>query len=114
MKEFICKQACTFSGRLYREGDPLKVTDDTEVPIYFKQVGGASVKTISETKPAKAPEQPKPTLVDVLAELDHSNDDHWNQNGAPSVKAVEKLMGDTSITAADIKEAAPELKRITE
>lgn len=106
MKEFVCDTACTFGGRLFQVGDPLTVTDDTEVPKHFRKTAGPVTEEASDSGP-------KMTLEEALASLDHDNDEHWTKAGAPLVKAVEKLMGDTSITAADINEAAPDLKRET-
>lgn len=100
MKEFKCITTCTYGGRLFQAGDPLKVSDDEEVPKHFKQVGG-------EVKAKTAI-----SLTEALDLLDNDNDDHWTQKGLPDVKAVEAIMGEgADVSRADIEEAAPDLKR---
>ena len=48
----------------------------------------------------------------ALLELDHSNDDHWNADGRPAMKAVEAAAdGDTSITREEVEAVDPNFVR---
>lgn len=56
----------------------------------------------------------KETLIEVLHSLDHSDDLLWTDDGLPTVKAVQDIAGDTSITRAKINDAAPGFARKVE
>lgn len=51
------------------------------------------------------------TIPQALSQLDPSNDDHWTGDGAPRVDVVQKLTGLSSLTRAQIVEAAPKFTR---
>ncbi len=47
----------------------------------------------------------------ALKQLDHANDDHWNEsNGKPSTKAVTELVG-RKVTRAEIEDVDPDFVR---
>jgi hypothetical protein len=50
------------------------------------------------------------TLQDVLAQLDHADEEYWTKSGRPSVDAVSALLG-RGVTRAEIDAAAPALVR---
>jgi len=50
-------------------------------------------------------------LLEAVHLLDHSDDDHWTQDGLPSVEAVSGLIG-SKVTRAEITAAAPNIKRL--
>ncbi|MCK5612907.1 hypothetical protein KAR91_64130 [Candidatus Pacearchaeota archaeon] len=52
-----------------------------------------------------------PTILEALSQLDPQNDDHWTANGSPRMDAIEELIGDSSVTRADVTNAAPEFSR---
>ncbi len=54
------------------------------------------------------------SIRDALDKLDATNDGHWTADGKPAMKAVEELLGDTSVTRADVDKAAPDLRRPSE
>jgi hypothetical protein len=47
----------------------------------------------------------------ALAKLDPANPDHWTNDGAPRMGAVEELVGTKSVTRADVAKAAPNFSR---
>lgn len=49
---------------------------------------------------------PPKTLVDYIYELDQNNDEHWNSDGKPSLKAIQNRAGEYFSRGA-IEEAAP-------
>lgn len=54
----------------------------------------------------------KKALKEALDKLDHTNDAHWTENGAPAVAAVNELAaGDEKFTREDITKGAPKLTR---
>lgn len=50
-------------------------------------------------------------IADALKRLDPDNDAQWTTTGEPRMDAVEGIIGDTSITRADLKKAAPKFTR---
>jgi hypothetical protein len=50
-------------------------------------------------------------LQKILAQLDSGNDDHWTDDGAPSLKAVQQIGNDTSITRDQLNKAIPGFSR---
>ncbi|WP_027859249.1 hypothetical protein [Marinobacterium jannaschii] len=114
MKKFTCIADCTFEGRLFRAGEPMAWGGSTQdVPKHFRLNPGQKESVSKE--PASDPgANRKEAILKALQQLDHGNDEHWNQNGSPGVKAVEAIMNDKSVTAKDIAEIAPELKRNAE
>lgn len=53
----------------------------------------------------------KDKIVSALAQLDHSNSQHWTDDGLPRTGVVQKFAGDTSISRTDINDAAPGFAR---
>lgn len=53
----------------------------------------------------------KVQINDALAKLDHSNADHWTDDGLPRTSVVQKIAGDLSIKRGDIQIAAPGFSR---
>lgn len=53
----------------------------------------------------------KEKILEALAQLDPLDDDHWTGDGAPRMDAVEKILGDKTVTRKDVFEAAPEFSR---
>lgn len=49
----------------------------------------------------------KDKLAEFLLKLDSQNDQHWTDDGLPRVNVVQELANDTSITRAQINDAAP-------
>ena len=49
----------------------------------------------------------------ALAQLDHSNDDHWTDDGLPKTSVVQTVAKDTTIKRADITAARPGFDRAT-
>jgi len=52
-------------------------------------------------------------IVEALNTLDPKNDDQWTADGLPRMDVVEGLVGDKSITRADVTNAAPDFTRET-
>lgn len=50
-------------------------------------------------------------LEKVLTQLDSGNDEHWTDDGAPSLEAVQKIGNDTTITREQINKAIPGFSR---
>lgn len=76
-----------------------KTTKTEETPSPLSQAS----ETEQRTQPM--------TIEDALAALDPDNDEHWNQDGSPKVAVVESLVGDRSITKADIDKAGAGFNR---
>jgi hypothetical protein len=55
--------------------------------------------------------QKQGALRSALLKLDAKDDNHWTDNGLPSVAAVRQLAEDDSISRANINELAPQLTR---
>lgn len=53
----------------------------------------------------------KETIITALSQLDHSNNDHWVDDGLPRTSVVQKLANDPTIRRQDINEAAPGFAR---
>ncbi|WP_299078684.1 hypothetical protein [uncultured Paraglaciecola sp.] len=53
----------------------------------------------------------KQTIEAALAGLDPNKDEDWNDNGSPSVAAVQRVAQNSEIRAAHIKEHAPDFER---
>ncbi len=43
--------------------------------------------------------------------LEHGNDEHWTQDGKPSMKIIESLVGDPSISRGDVETISEGLRR---
>lgn len=43
------------------------------------------------------------TLAEALSALDDANDEHWNKDGSPKMAVIEDLVGDKSLTKADVE-----------
>lgn len=52
-------------------------------------------------------------IKEALAALDHGNDEHWNEDGTPSLDMVRELTGDEAVTRQQIVDADPEFVRAT-
>jgi hypothetical protein len=52
-------------------------------------------------------------ITDALKMLDHTNADHWTDDGLPRTSIVQKLASDLSIKRGDIQSAAPNFVRKT-
>lgn len=50
-------------------------------------------------------------ILAALARLDHGNDDHWLDDGAPKTGIVQRLADDQTIRRQDIEAAAPGFRR---
>ena len=50
-------------------------------------------------------------ITDALKMLDHTNADHWTDDGLPRTSVVQKLAGDATIKRGDIQAAAPNFTR---
>ena len=50
-------------------------------------------------------------IKEALAALNPTNDAHWTRDGLPAMKAVETLVGDSSIKRQDVTDADPEFDR---
>lgn len=53
-------------------------------------------------------------LLRAVNSLDHTNDEHWTQDGKPAMTAVTAAYGAADVTRKDIDEVAPEYKRVIE
>jgi hypothetical protein len=54
---------------------------------------------------------PKQAIAEALQSLDHSNDAHWTDDGAPLVSEIQRLTNDKTITRAQINDALPGFAR---
>lgn len=52
-------------------------------------------------------------IVEALGTLDPANDEQWTADGLPRMDVIEELVGDKSITRADVTNAAPDFTRET-
>jgi len=50
-------------------------------------------------------------ILDALKQLNPKNDEHWTNEGRPRIDAVERILGDSTITRARINEVAPDFVR---
>jgi regulator of protease activity HflC (stomatin/prohibitin superfamily) len=50
-------------------------------------------------------------IAAAVAKLDQRMDEHWNEDGTVSIKALRGIAKDNSITSDEVKEFFPELKR---
>lgn len=50
-------------------------------------------------------------LEEAIAKLDHDNDAHWTDDGAPRVDVLKELTGNHSLSRKEITDAAPSLQR---
>lgn len=50
-------------------------------------------------------------ILEALAKLDQSNDEHWTADGLPRVDVIGKMIGQTDLKRQDITNAAPEFVR---
>lgn len=66
-----------------------------------------ALSAASQTEPRNDPM----SLAAALAALDPENDEHWTTAGKPAMAAVEALMGDVSITRAQVEDAYPDFSR---
>jgi len=49
----------------------------------------------------------KDKIINALRQLDHSNEDHWSEDGMPRVSVIQKLTNDPSVRRIDVNEVAP-------
>lgn len=64
------------------------------------------------SKPPAGDPASKDEIMNALSQLDDTNAEHWNADGKPKVAAVQALLPEgKTVTAAAIKEAAPDYKR---
>lgn len=54
----------------------------------------------------------KDKIATALAQLDHSNPEHWADDGLPRTSVVQQLANDQSIRRVDINETAPGFARV--
>lgn len=52
----------------------------------------------------------KTTITEALAQLDHTNDEHWTADGQPRIDVVKAIVGHT-VTRQEIVDAAPDFSR---
>lgn len=50
-------------------------------------------------------------VTKILTQLDSGNDDHWTDDGAPSLEAVQLIGNDTTITRDQVNKAIPGFSR---
>ncbi len=50
-------------------------------------------------------------IREAVSKLDKENDDHWTGDGLPSMKAVENLVGDSSIKRKDVTQVVGDFRR---
>lgn len=74
-----------------------------------REEAAASAKALPNGEPAGDP--PNAKLLRAIARLDPLNDEHWTQEGKPSVASVEKLYGSGDVTRKDIEAVASDLRR---
>lgn len=55
----------------------------------------------------------KDAITQALSQLDHTNDEHWTDDGLPRTSVVQKLANDPEIRRTDIQAAAPNFARKT-
>ena len=56
-------------------------------------------------------EELKMALIErAVLSLDDDNDAHWTKSGKPSMKAVEEIVGDKSITRSDVTAASDRVR----
>jgi hypothetical protein len=55
--------------------------------------------------------QAKTIAREAILKLDYKNDEHWTEQGLPSVAAVRAIAGVETISRADITALAPNLTR---
>lgn len=56
-------------------------------------------------------DQLREKITAALTQLDHTNDDHWTEDGSPRTSVVQKIAADQTIKRTDINEAAPGFAR---
>src|SRR5665213_4019984 len=49
----------------------------------------------------------KENITDALAKLDHTNDNHWTDDGQPRTSVIRELAKDPNITRKEIVTASP-------
>jgi len=84
-------------------------TPDAPTPDAGEAAADAAAHAVGSTE-TKADEgksdPPAPTLAEAIAALDPAVDDHWTGSGLPAMNAIEKIMGDRSVTRADVEAQA--------
>jgi hypothetical protein len=80
-------------------------------PTPAEDRGGDDDGSTGEARTPVVPEGDDARLTAALNRLDPANDEHWTSAGAIRVDAVAELMGDPSVTRADIDRVAPDATR---
>lgn len=103
----------------YHEGDYLEPCDVVmgDIPKGYQGIERHALDSKAQKLMKTEPEidSVRSELIRAtLAQLDNANDEHWTKSGLPDMKAIEALMGDKSITRAEVETVTPNLKRKTE
>ena len=66
----------------------------------------ATVVGSADNKPNDGKSELLLNLADAIAALDPANEAHWTGTGLPAMAAIEDLMGDKTVTRADVEAQA--------
>lgn len=105
----------------YHSGDFIEKCDRVmgSVPGGYDEIArheadAEALKLIEAEEQTGVSDEMKAKISEALEQLDHTNDDHWTNAGKPDMKAVEALVGDSSIKRKDVESVAPDFKRKTD
>lgn len=86
-----------------------KCTLEEAIPPWAEVVGNMPVPTAS-IESDLSDDKREAKIIEVVQNLDQSDDDHWTESGEPAVLAVKEICG-FSVSRADIKALCPGVER---
>ena len=102
-----------FGGQIRPEGAVFHIKSKEQMGSWMNEYKKPKKK---EVKPAEPVDDTGPTedelheqhiekISNALDELDHDNDEHWDEDGLPALDALEGIMEETGLQRADVSEA---------
>lgn len=99
MPKYTVESPLDHDGKRYEVGGSVTMEADQA-----KHLVDSGVLSTSKDK-ADPPPTPDPAtveqIVEAIGKLDKENKDHWMKSGAPQVKALEAVLDNLTVSAAD-------------
>ena len=94
-----------YAGRLWVPGEKkqLQIGADEKPPKYFRVVGADP----DADKAEEVDDGKTAAIKAALAQMDHKKDEQWTKAGLPVMAFIEAIIGDESITRAEVTAAFP-------
>lgn len=102
-----------FGGQIREEGSIFHIKKKDQLGKWMKEYKKSKKKSDKQTETIEdcGPSEDElheihiEKLSSALEQLDHDNDEHWDEDGLPALDAIEGIMEETGIQRADVSEA---------